>query len=476
MTVATGGRTWKVGLGLILLGIVLNPWIVGRVLTSDGSINDLRAVIAGLFVCSVLVLVGLQLLTHWVERVSFGRPVRVPRVATVVAIVAVLIGGTYWRVVSFRQLHHHTHLVPTGHDQVTQQQQQWADDFYRRSLAAALKHGWFDYDKAMSQGFQPDRINRTHYPNLQNMFDGAVLDPERPEWLIYYDLPGGGKALMGFMFFTNKLEDVGPTPAGSLAQWHYHPYETPRCAVNGIWTVSKTDEHGKCAEGIPVTRTPEMFHVWFIDHPLGRFSEMNVVPEYWQDDEFDLGTLHPIAVHFAIALFVIAVGLDFLAFVTRRPEYHKVAWVNLGLAVIAVLAAVTFGLSAETAAKPTHAAHQILDRHKLFAYSTLAAILVLWGWRYALRGVFPQRQGAVLYLALSLAGMGAVTAAGYYGGTLVYRDGVGVPALDQFTRARYWQMVRDVYLNPTDADVERISTPAPAVVPAAAPGSEHHHH
>ena len=40
-------------------------------------------------------------------------------------------------------------------------------------------------------------------------------------------------------------------------------------------------------EGEPVMRTPEMLHVWFIDHPLGRYTEMKIVPDIWQDDAFE---------------------------------------------------------------------------------------------------------------------------------------------------------------------------------------------
>jgi uncharacterized membrane protein len=251
---------------------------------------------------------------------------------------------------------------------------------------------------------------------------------------------------MGFMFFTRTLEEKGPTPAGPIAQWHYHPYDEPRCAINGLWTVSKTDESGACEKGIPVNRTPEMFHVWFIDHPLGRFNDMNVVPPFGQEPGFSLGSLHPIAVHFAIALFVIAVLLDLAAVITSKRELHRVAWVNLALAAVAALAAVSTGMTAEVVLKPTHEAHQTLDVHKLLAFTSLGGILLLSMWRYALRGQFPgRRPAAALYVVLSLAGLGAITGAGYYGGEMVYGHGAGVRAIDQFTRDQYWKQVREVY-------------------------------
>jgi uncharacterized membrane protein len=305
-------------------------------------------------------------------------------------------------------------------------------------------------------------VNRTHFPNLQNMFDNAILDPERPEWLIYHDSPEG-KTLMGFMFFTRELAEVGPTPAGPLAQWHYHPYETPRCAIKGLWTVARPDEDGTCAEGIPVDRTPEMFHVWFIDHPLGRFSDMSIVPEYWQDDDVDPSRLHPIAVHFAIALFVTAVLLDLFAYVSGRRDYHRAAWINLVVAAVAALAAAGAGMTAELALKPTHETHQVLDTHKLFAFAAIAGILMLVTWRFALRGRFPHT-GAVLYIVLSLAGLGAIGGAGYYGGEMVYEHGAGVRAFDRFARDQHFRRVRDVYLQQSGGapDNGRVHIPAAA--------------
>ena len=467
MTPSAPGRRY--GASLVVLGLVSSPPVVGRVLTDDGRIDDFQVLFASLAIAITCVLVGLHLLTGWVRWVSFGRPVDLTRAVVTSALIAVAAAGGYWRLASFREAHSHIHVVSAG-DRVTTAQAQWAEDFYRRSLSAARSHGWFDFESTMTRGFQADRVNRTHYPNLTNMFDGVVLDPERPEWLIYYDNPAGGKTLMGFMFFTNKLLDRGPTPAGALATWHFHPYAEPRCAVQEIWTVSRTDAQGRCAEGVPVSRTPEMFHVWFIDHPLGRFSEMNVVPEYWQDDTFDAGTLHPISVHFAIALFLVGVLLDVAAVLLRRPHLHKVAYVNLGLALVATAAAVALGMSAEIALKPTHETHATLDLHKQLAFASLAAIVLLGLWRYALRGAFPvNRTAAAVYLLVGLSGAAAIGGAGYYGGHMVYKQGAGVQAIDNFTRDRYWKLVSEVYRQPTEREDEA------AAQPPAPPADGHHH-
>ena len=445
-------RTW--GVALVLLAVCVNPLTVGWVLTSDGDIGQVDVFACVLFVSALCLLGGLQLLLAWADPLSWVKPVSTLRAVSFVVLVSAAIALTYWGVTTFNNAHHHAEVVGDPKLKPTPAQEAWAKDFYRRSLAAALKHHWFDFDEAMKQGFQPDRINRTHFPNLDNMFDDVILDPERPEWLVYDDTPEG-KVLMALMFFTRNLTEVGPTPGGPLAQWHYHPYRVVRCAVKGLWTVGNTDNQGHCQEGEPVTRTPEMLHVWFLDHPLGRFTEMKLVAEYWQEDAFDWRLVHPVVVHFTIALFVIAVLLDWVAVVTGRREFHRTAWINLALSAVATVLTVAAGMTAETLLIPTAEAHATLDIHRWLGCAGLVAVLALTTWRYALRGEFP-RKGAALYLVLATTAMGIIAGAGYFGGEMVYRHGAAVRASDDFLRARYWQYVRDHYLEPSQSLIEEL--------------------
>jgi uncharacterized membrane protein len=443
MTRFTSRQIRQIGVALVALGLLVNPWSIGYLATDDATIDALE--VLGLIVLfdAVCILGGLQLLVRWIDPLAWGRPVGFVRGTSVVTLAAALTAGTWWGVAAYGRGHSHTTLVGAGDEDVTPEQQRWADDFYRRSLDAALKHGWFDFDNAMRQGFEVDRINHTHFPNQKYMFDDVILDPERPEWLVYDNTPRG-KVLMALMFFTRSLEEVGPTPAGRLAQWHFHPFDQPRCAIKGLWTVGDPDANGVCAEGIPVRRSPEMFHVWFMDHPLGHFTEMKIVPEVGREG-FDYKQLHPIVVHFAIALFVIAVLLDVAAIVLKRPEYHRAAWLNLVLGAVAAAGAVATGLTAEVFLKATHEMHRTLDTHKALAFASLGSVLMLTGWRFVLRGRFPTRAAAALYLTLSAAGVAGIVATGYYGGEMVYGHGAGVRAIDEFTRESYWKRVREVY-------------------------------
>ena len=443
MTEIIARHRFRIGVALVIAGVLLNPWLIGYLATDDGSISRQRLFAAILLVSAACVLGGLQLLFRWVDAASTKRPVGFHKGAVVVGLLSLAIAGTHWRIVSYQSGHNHTTLVTAAHEQATAEQEKWTEDFYQRSLAAAQKNGWFDIDNALAQGFQRDRVNASHYPNLDYMFDDVMLDPERPEWLVYDDSPDG-KVLMALMFFTRTLDEVGPTPGGPIARWHYHPYETPRCAIKGLWTVGRPDNHGRCAEGIPVMRTPEMLHVWFMDHPLGRWTEMKIVPDYRADKNFPVARLHPMAVHFSIALFVVAVLLDGVALVGKKPQYHWPASINLTLALVAATATVVAGMTAEVAVRVSHEVHQTLDVHKLLGFSGFGIVLLLCAWRFALGGQFPQR-AALLYCVLSLAGLGVIGGAGYYGGELVYNHGVGVRAIDTFTRETYWKRVQAVY-------------------------------
>src|SRR4249920_2990666 len=101
MTTPATGRRY--GAGLVALGLASSPLVVGRVLTDDGRIDDLRILFASLAIAITCALAGLHLLTGWIRWVSFGRPVGLRRVAGTSALIALAVAGTYWRVESFRE-------------------------------------------------------------------------------------------------------------------------------------------------------------------------------------------------------------------------------------------------------------------------------------------------------------------------------------------------------------------------------------
>lgn len=153
----------------------------------------------------------------------------------------------------------------------TPEQRARADALVEASYRAALDNGWFDYKKGLADGFQLMFKDRRHYENREFILDDRVLDPNRPEFLMYYGTPQG-KRLSGFMFYADTPLGRGPQPGGNLTVWHYHVWKNTMCLLEGLISVGIGDASGVCKEGTPTHRSPEMLHVWLIDHPQGAFT------------------------------------------------------------------------------------------------------------------------------------------------------------------------------------------------------------
>ncbi|HUD71047.1 MAG TPA: hypothetical protein VMQ62_03715 [Dongiaceae bacterium] len=153
----------------------------------------------------------------------------------------------------------------------TPEQKRAADDMVQRCYESAARHGWYDFAKATADGFRLKVSDDTHYNNIDFLFDDRVLDPDRPEYLMFYDTPTGGKVLAGFMFVPRNNMEEGPQFGGPLTRWHYHTWGSPICLVKGVLDMG-TPVDGKCAAGAPSYKSPEMLHVWLLDHPQGPFA------------------------------------------------------------------------------------------------------------------------------------------------------------------------------------------------------------
>ena len=415
------------GLALLAVAVLVDPWTLGWVFAPDGSLDgEARVRLVYLFevFCA---LCGIALLWSRAKVV----PNRVAGVAVIAALSAAIV-GTWWGISAYNSAHHHTmdmsQMAPP-----TQEQRQWADEFVARCWESARRNGWFSFETAKAQGFELQWSDREHYLKREFVFDDKILDPDRPEFLMYRQTPRGN-LLVGFMFFTRTLEERGPQPGGSLAAWHFHPWgRRGYCAEQGILPISRPDDQGGCARGEHVTRSAEMLHVWFVDHPLGPFADAMLFPD--NSSVVDATLIHPMVVHFAIALLIVAVALDLLGKLTRTEALHSAAFINLIFAGIFSVATIAAGMLAEVRLLIAHDVHQVLDTHKLLGFSACAGVLLLLGWRLAQRGRFPVR-GGLLYLAMGLLIAGVTGAAGYYGSELVYVNGVAVQAIDRHALER----------------------------------------
>jgi hypothetical protein len=157
----------------------------------------------------------------------------------------------------------------------TPEQQAAAEEFADAVRAATA--GLERLEDARAAGYEHwPGIDELHFANLDHVTDGEVLDPERPEFLMY----DGDGDLLAAMFLAESNQAAGPQFGGPLTTWHYHP-AGPSCWDGGglLPASEEPTGEGECpGDLIYSERSPEMLHVWVVDHDDGPFSSDMVSP------------------------------------------------------------------------------------------------------------------------------------------------------------------------------------------------------
>lgn len=96
-------------------------------------------------------------------------------------------------------------------------------------------------------------------------------------------------------------------------------------------------------------------------------------------------TIHPIVVHFVIAMVLFAVVCDAIAYFTQNPKLQEVGWWNMVFATVSIFIAIIFGQVEAGLATPYSAAAQDLNLHTLLGWSLSGILAVITGWRYVIR-------------------------------------------------------------------------------------------
>ncbi len=132
-----------------------------------------------------------------------------------------------------------------------------------RDSEAARRDGYFNST--------PGAGGVNHWFNLQYMKDGRILDPDRPENLMYYRTRSGAEVLVGAMFLMQGPGEQGPAIGGEMTRWHLHP---AYCWAPSGFPVSPSAQEGEpCPPGQALMDTPEMIHVWIVPNEKGVFAE-----------------------------------------------------------------------------------------------------------------------------------------------------------------------------------------------------------
>jgi hypothetical protein len=106
-----------------------------------------------------------------------------------------------------------------------------------------------------------------HFVNVQYLTDGIIMDPTKPEFLLYTKRLDGNWRLVGVMFYDEKAGDTPPSFFGPLDVWHLHE---DLCFTGPSVRVVATA--ADCKGGNFVAKTAWQLHVWTAPGSLGVFS------------------------------------------------------------------------------------------------------------------------------------------------------------------------------------------------------------
>lgn len=134
--------------------------------------------------------------------------------------------------------------------------------------------------------------------------------------------------------------------------------------------------------------------------------------------------LHPLLVHFPLALLPLSVGADAVGLLAGIPSLSHAGWWALLGAALGATMTVAAGFYDMFRANLSDDVHHRVHRHMRFGLALFMAIICLAIWRgiiFAGDGVVP-----MVYLDLAALSVGLAIFQGWLGGELVYADGVFV--------------------------------------------------
>jgi uncharacterized membrane protein len=131
--------------------------------------------------------------------------------------------------------------------------------------------------------------------------------------------------------------------------------------------------------------------------------------------------LHPLLVHFPVALLTFGAGADLIAAVRKNPAATVVGWWAQLAGTAGILATAATGLLAKgRLGEP--AVLDLLATHEQLAFLAAGAFAGLFFWRVGSRGRTP----SPLYLVSLVLAVALLWGTAWFGGELVYRYGIGV--------------------------------------------------
>ncbi|MEH1791181.1 DUF2231 domain-containing protein [Nostoc sp.] len=101
--------------------------------------------------------------------------------------------------------------------------------------------------------------------------------------------------------------------------------------------------------------------------------------------------LHPIVVHFVIAMVLFSFVCDVVGYFTRNVRLFEVSFWNMFVAAIAIFLAVIFGQFEAGLAQVQKAAQSTLNYHTVLGWSLAAIVAAIAAWRFVIRNSNPRK-------------------------------------------------------------------------------------
>jgi uncharacterized membrane protein len=134
--------------------------------------------------------------------------------------------------------------------------------------------------------------------------------------------------------------------------------------------------------------------------------------------------IHPLLVHFPIALAFVILAMDLIGVLFKRPSFIDAGTKVSVFAALGAAAAVISGLIAEESVSVPDIAHDLFETHEALGFAFLGVIIVAAIFRLAMGKKLRERLTWIA-VTLSFVASAIVGVGGYIGGELVFKYHVG---------------------------------------------------
>jgi hypothetical protein len=187
-------------------------------------------------------------------------------------LLTVLSGATIWAADLANPDARHAHagaILQATNEVATPEQEAAAARLYAETKAAMVP--FEDWHQAWAAGYRPggpSNVPSEHWMNDAYVKAGYVMDPHRPQGLVYANTRRG-PVLLGAMFQMQRIDQFGPDPGGPLTAWHQHENI---CFTPIGFEFSLMGPFAVCPLGSINLSASPMLHVWIVDNPGGPFA------------------------------------------------------------------------------------------------------------------------------------------------------------------------------------------------------------